>query len=94
MEPYRERMIEVVNTLIETRENIFEHIVNIGMSTDFIEIQGVFQLGDSYTFTLEQFEDTTDQNLQNLIKLCRKIETTIAETLTLNAIDDDEVNEM
>lgn len=91
MEPSRERMIEVVNTLIETRENIFEHIVNIGMSTDFSEIQSVFQLGDSYTFTLEQFEDTTDQNL---IKLCRKIETTIAETLTLNAIDDDEVNEM
>lgn len=94
METYREDIIEALNALIYAREKIFERIVNLGMSGDFKEIQRVFQVGDSYTFTLEQFEDTTDVNLQKMIAVCRHIETTIFETLAFNEIDEDEVNEM
>lgn len=85
-------VIDVINSLITTRNQIFDQLVNIGFQTEFIDLKDTFQNGDVYTFELAHFEDSKDINLQKLVELCKSIEGTIYSMMNINGIDEDEVN--
>lgn len=53
MKSYREQIIETVNNLIETREIIFEQIVNLTMSNEFEYLKDAFDEGDVYSFSFK-----------------------------------------
>ena len=89
---YREQIIQIINNLIEAREIIFEQIVNLAMSNEFKHLQNAFQHGDTYSFSLKHFEKIDEVNIQKLVKLCRFTESTVFTMMTLNGINNAEVN--
>ena len=92
MEPtYREQIIETINNLIEARNIIFEQILNLAMSNEFSHLKEAVDQGDIYSFSLNQFEDMEDVNVQKMVKLCRKTEETIFTIMDLNGVNENEV---
>lgn len=89
---YREQIIETINNLIETRNIIFEQIINLAMSNEFSHIKDAFDQDDVYSFSLNHFEDMEDINVQKMVKLCKKTEKTIFTIMDLNTINENEVN--
>ena len=92
METYREQLIETINNLVEAREIIFEQVINLAMKNELKDVQDAFDVGDEYAFTLKQFENIEDVNVQNLVKLCQLTEQTIFNIMNLNDIKDEDVN--
>ena len=92
MNKNRERVIGGINNLIEARDIIFSQIVNFAMLNGFSHIDDAFDVGDVYSFTLAQFEDMQDVNVQHLVRLCKGIEETIFTLMDLNGIKSEEVN--
>lgn len=93
MKSNRQQIIESINSLIEIREIIFEQIVNIAMSSEYKDLDTVFDEGDHYTFSIKQFEDLKDVNVQKFIKHFKKTDKLIATLLNINAIDEEELND-
>lgn len=92
MQNDREKMLEVLENLIEAREIIFTQIVNLAMSGELKHIENAFDVGDKYDFKLKHFESIDDINVQKLIKLCKNMEETIFAIMDLNGISENEVN--
>jgi hypothetical protein len=88
---YREQILENINQLSEARNIIFFEIVNLAMKFEHSDIDNTFEEGDQYTFTLQQFENSKDVNVQKLVELCKKVEETVFTLMDLNGIDEDEV---
>ena len=44
------------------------------MSNEYSHLKEVFEIGDVYSFSLGNFEDMKDVNVQKMEKLCRKTE--------------------
>jgi hypothetical protein len=91
MELYRKQIIVTLNQLIMARDVIFEQIINLAMKREYEDINNIFENGDVYKFSLEQFENMEDVNVQKLVKLCRKTEKTIFSLMNMNGIEEDEV---
>jgi hypothetical protein len=89
---YREQIIETINNLIESRNIIFEQILNLAMSNEFSHLKDAFDQGDVYSFSLNHFEDMEDVNVQKMVNLCRKTEETVFTIMDLNGINENEVN--
>ncbi len=92
MKNYREQIIETINNLIEARQIIFEQIINLAMSNELNHLEDAFEEGDIYSFSLKHFENMEDENIQNLVKLCKTTEQTIFSLMNLNNVKDEEVN--
>jgi len=91
MKTYREQIIETIKSLSNTREIIFEQIVNLAMSNEYGYIQKVFEEGDVYSFSLSHFENMEDANIQNLVSLCKKTEEAFYSIINLNGIKEEEI---
>lgn len=92
MKNYREQIIDVINNLVEARDLIFEQIVNLAMSNEFKHLEETFAEGDTYTFSLKQFENMEDVNVQQLVELCKQTEEAIFAIMDSNDIGDNEVD--
>lgn len=92
MNKNREQVIGGINNLVEARDIIFSQIVNFAMLNGLSHIDDAFDVGDVYSFTLKQFEDMQDVNVQHLVTLCKGIEETIFTLMDLNGIKSEEVN--
>ncbi|MGV4414289.1 hypothetical protein [Chryseobacterium sp. T1] len=92
MKTYREQIIEKINNLIEAREIIFEQIVNLTMLNELSHLEGAFDKGDIYSFSLKHFKDVEDVNVQKMLRLCKITEETIFTIMDLNGISENEVN--
>ena len=55
MQNHREKILEVIQNLIEAREIIFTQIVNLAMSGELKHLENAFDIGDEYDFKLKQF---------------------------------------
>ena len=74
---YREQIIQTLNNLIETREIIFEQIVNLAMSNEYSGLHNTFEIGETYNFTLNHFKKMEDINVRKIVTLCKNSEKTI-----------------
>ena len=92
MQNHREKILEVIQNLIEAREIIFTQIVNLAMSGELKHLENGFDIGDEYDFKLKHFEAIEDVNVQKVVKLCKNIEETIFTIMDLNVISENEVN--
>lgn len=89
---YREQTIEIITNLIKARNIIFEQIINLAMSNELDHLEGAFDDGDIYSFSLTHFENVEDVNVQKLVQLCRNAENTVFTIMDFNTINKDEVN--
>lgn len=91
MKSNREQIIDSIKNLIEIREIIFEQIVNIAMSSAYKDLDTVFEVGDQYNFSIKQFEDLKDVNVQKFVKYFKRTDELIASLLNINAIQEEEL---
>ena len=91
--PYRKQIIKTINKLIKARGKLLGLIISLAFTKEYKHLQDSFGVGDTYTFTLKQFEGSEDVNLQNLVELCKLHEKTIYELIKLNTIDANEIDD-
>ena len=84
---YRNTLISSVDYLIEVRENVFEHALNLAMQNDLKEINDVFEEGDTYQFSLKHLDHSSDVNLQKIVDLIENIDSTIHSLMNINVIN-------
>lgn len=88
---YRNSVIESLQLLENVRNQVFTQIVNIASNGEMKEVLDVFEEGDYYTFDIEQFEDSSDLNIQKLLHLCRNIEGIYDSIQNVNAVRGEEL---
>lgn len=86
---YRNELIKTVNSLNESKEALLLRIVNIAMEGDFKDIADTFENGDVYEFNIEQFKNSNDFNLNNMVLLYKTIEENIDTIINLNKLEDE-----
>ena len=91
---YRDTIVETLNTLEVAQTRLFTAMVNVGMTGTHIDIDTAFDLGEIYNFEIEMFEDSGDANLDLIIKLLKQMEVAKQSLMNLNAIDQDELDEV
>ena len=86
---YRNELIKTVNSLIKSKEALLLRIVNIAMVGEFKDIADTFEYGDVYEFNIEQFKNSNDFNLNNMVLLYKTIEDNIDTIINLNKLEDE-----
>ena len=89
---YREQIITTLNNLIETREIIFEQIINLAMSNEYKDLHKTFEIGETYNFSLNHFKKMEDINVRKMVNLCKNTEKTIFTIMNINGINENEIN--
>jgi hypothetical protein len=88
---YRDFIIQAINNLTISDQNIFTDTLNILMEGEFKEIDNVFDTNDTYKFSIEHLENSKDKNVKLLVELLKKVENTISILKTENGIQDEEI---
>lgn len=91
MQDHKSEILIAIKNLVEAREIIFSHIVNLAMSGEMSHIGNTFKIGEGYDFILSHFEDLEDENIKILVSLCKKTEKSIYSLMTLNGINENEI---
>lgn len=88
---YRNTIIESVDYLIELRENVFTHALDLAMKNHLTDFDNVTKEGEIYPFNLDYLDKSSDINLQSIVDLIKNIEYTVNTLINLNAIKNDEL---
>ena len=88
---YRKSLLETVDYLIEVRGNLMVNTINIAMNNELKEIDEVFEIGQTYEFQIEYFDNSSDTNLQKIVDLIKAIQITVDSIMNINNIDDNEL---
>lgn len=88
---YREFIIQTINTLVECDNQIFTEGLNLLMNYELKEIDEVFEEGDVFEFSINHLENSTDTNVQLILKTIKEIRQTINSLQNLNLIKDEEI---
>jgi hypothetical protein len=90
MNDYRESLIGAYDMLFLFQQELMEKIINIAMMGAHSDINDTFEIGDEYIFTVDQFEDSPDVNVQKLVKLYKEVENTMDSLNNLNSLENSE----
>lgn len=96
MEPtdlYRKRLIVAYKSLIDFHGELFNQIVNIGMTGEYNDIDKYFEIGESYNFDIEQFKNANDINLVKLTQFHEKLVELIESLANMNSIKKSELEQ-
>lgn len=88
---YRATVIESLQLLEDVRNQVFTQIVNIASQGEMKDILEVFEEGDSYTFDIDQFDESKDINIVKLLRLCKNIEEAYESIQNVNAVRTEEL---
>ena len=88
---YREFIIQTINTLVECDNQIFTEGLNLLMNNELKQIDEVFEEGDVFEFSINHLENSTDTNVQLILKTIKEIRQTINSLQNLNLIKDEEI---
>lgn len=93
-ENYRANLTEALKNLISVNESIFSSLVDISMQGDLKEWNDTISIGETYQFDFELFKNSDDTNIQLLVELIEKIDSTYQTIKNINGIDieDEEKN--
>lgn len=85
-ENYRESLKEALKNLIKVNESIFDSLIYISMQSDLKEWNNTISIGESFHFDFEIFKNSDDTNIQLLIKLIEKVDSTYHTIKNINGI--------
>ena len=96
MEPqnYRDTIVEALNNLQKAQTGMFTAMINVGMAGSLVDINTAFDLGEVFNFEIEMFEESGDANLDIIITLIKEMEAAKQSLMNLNAISEDELDEV
>ena len=88
---YRKRLIETINTLLESEEKLFSSSVYLLLSGELNEIEKVFEVGDEYEFNLNHFKTSDDINVKQMSGLIEKLRVTVDYLMNVNNINENDL---
>jgi len=71
---------------------VFGCVVSLAMTNHLKEIDDAFEIGDVFEFQHAHFEDLEDNNIQNMLALCKSMDEIISQLMNINGIQNDEVD--
>lgn len=83
---YRFTVIEAIDSLNQTKNELFTKMVNIAMAGEYSDFEG-----DEMPADISYFKNCEDQNVQAMIKQLQNIQDTINYLMNVNNIQDDEL---
>ena len=90
---YRKRLIDTINILLESEEQLFSATVQLLMSGELKEIDEVFDVGDVYEFNLNHFKTSYDINVKQISGLIEQMRGTVEFLMNVNKIKDNDLIE-
>lgn len=90
---HRFQLAKTVYYLEKTHELLFEQIINLSMAGEYRELQSVFEVGDTFEFSMEHFDDMQDADVNKLRRLCKKSEKMLFHLIEKYQLTDEEVEE-
>ena len=88
---YRTSVIESLQLLENVRNQVLTQVVNIASNGELKDVLDIFEEGDSYTFDMDQFEESTDININKLMNLCKTIAVVYDSIQNVNAVRNEEL---
>jgi hypothetical protein len=85
-EGYRENLKEVLNVLRTANENIYDSMVQILMQGEMKEWNNDVPVGEVHHFDFELFKNSSDTNIQLLVKVIEKVDETYHSIENINGI--------
>ncbi|CAM4370272.1 hypothetical protein [Gillisia limnaea] len=93
MTAYRENIISTYKYLISIREDLITHSLNIAMTGELKDMDEAFDIGDTYSFDIEQFKGTNDVNLNKLVAFYEELENLMNSLANINAIREEDLSD-
>lgn len=90
---YRKRLIETIDTLLESEEKLFSSSVYLLLSGEFNEIEKFFDVGDEYEFNLNHFKTSNDINVKQMSGLIEKLRGTVEFLMNVNNVKENDLIE-
>ncbi|TVP43072.1 MAG: hypothetical protein EA341_18775 [Mongoliibacter sp.] len=89
---YKSNLELVLKNLEKQHQELIYGIINLGLAGEFHEIDEAFEVGDTFEFSVEMFENSNDINVNLLFELLEKNIETYEKLMNLNPskIYDDE----
>lgn len=87
-ENYRECIVESLRNLMKVNESIYDSVINISMQGDLKEWNDTISEGETFQFDFEMFKKSDDINVQLLVELIEKIDSTFRTMKNINGLDD------
>lgn len=69
---------------------MFDRALNLAMNGELSEINEVFEKGETYAFTLDHLDGSSDTNLKLLVELIKKVQETAESLANLNVLNIEE----
>lgn len=86
-EEYRESLKEALKNLIKVNESLFDSVVPLSMQGDLKEWNDLVPIGEVHQFDFEIFKNSSDTNIQLLIKLMETVDATYEHIKNINSIE-------
>lgn len=89
---YRNYLLETINSLEKTEQEIFTGILNLADNGELSQILSAFEVGEKYAFNIKHFEKSEDENVQRLVYIYKEVATIKNDLINLNAVEEDELD--
>lgn len=83
---YKENLIEALKNLIKVNESIFESMIPVLMQGDLKAWNDSVPIGEEHSFSFELFKNSSDTNIQLLVGLMEKVDSTFETIKNINNI--------
>ncbi len=89
IENYKDSLKEALQALVKANEIIFDSLVNVETQGDLNDWNATVPVGEVHQFDFEIFKNSSDLNVQLLVKLLENIGETYQSILNVNGLEMD-----
>lgn len=90
-DPYKQCIIETINKLNDSGQEVFSQALNLAMSGENKALNDKFEAGDEVRFNMEDLESVNDANVQKLVGLLNSMEETMNSLANLNGLSEEDL---
>lgn len=88
---YRELLIKACQLLIEQQQELFSAMLNLASAGPLKELSDAFEIGESFTFQLDDMRNTGDANLDALVEQFEARGLSISSLVNINGLTEREL---
>lgn len=89
---YRKNLLETVNSLIVTQDELFTQALNIEMSGNLKDVNNLFDDGEEVYFRMSDLKKSEDPCVKKLIRLITSIRNTVEFICATHSIEAKELD--
>jgi len=89
---YKENLKEALRNLIKVHQSIYQSLIDVSMQGDLKEWNDSVPIGEVHDFSFQLFKNSSDTNIQLLVKLIENVDATF-ESIKNSIVLEDEKND-